>query len=226
MIENYVNNGFELIDEHKEEVFLKYHGLKFILTKEDIEGYKESLDFNSGLNNLPVECSVCGNNYREQMVRPLQQRPIHYFIRKSDIIFGASDSDQIYVKLGSASIQFKNYFRFNEHYLEYYKRIKFQIRKIIESEKGYIDIREILYDPITIKVFNINESNLIDSIKKSDKIIESCFFELSYLKQLPLGLMEEFTRLRKKKKKNLLNLIKEKTKMNFLYHLLIIIQIL
>lgn len=167
------------------------------------------------MQNRPNECSICGINYREQAVKSLDRRSRFLFREKRKAVFGKINDKEIYVTIGKASKHFKNFTRFNEQYVVFWKeRIRRPHLRFESKDKG-IDIGETLYNPVTIKVFNINEPNIEQAIKKSDQIIESCFFDLSYLKKIPLGIVEELPRYSKTQKREIFEYDKRVEGYNF-----------
>jgi len=53
---------------------------------------------------------------------------------------------------------------------------------------------EAIYRPITIRLYNVNSSTIEAAIKKTNPILETCLFGLSYLKGITLTLEEEWQR--------------------------------
>ena len=187
----YLTAGFELVDEHSEELFFKYRDLLFRITKEGITEYADSEEFRSTLEAAPVECSICSSTYREQIVQPLDLRRIRpHQLWERGFLFGDSGGDSLYVEISLASTQFVNYFLFDEAYIQLsLERMRMRRRFAkSNSDSKPLDIREQLYIPITIKVYNIPENSTDAALKYSSRVIESCLFELSYLSHITLGL--------------------------------------
>lgn len=191
----YLTAGLELVDEHSEELFFKYRDLLFRITKEGITEYADSEEFRSTLEVAPVECSICSSTYREQIVQPLDLRRIRpHQLWERGFLFGDSGGDSLYVEISLASTQFVNYFLFDEAYIQLsLERMRMRRRFAkSNSDSKPLDIREQLYIPITIKVYNIPENSTDAALKYSSRVIESCLFELSYLNHITLGLMNEW----------------------------------
>lgn len=185
----YINAGLEIIDEHPEELFFKYRDMRFHITKEDITEYANSAQFISTLEVAPVECGICSSTYREQMLQFIDRRRPYFGLRDKVFLFGNSDDGSLYVEIGYASKQFINFFRFDKTYLQ----LSFERLPIVSSHSSEMsDIRKRLYTPITIRVYNIPETITKAALARSSAIIESCLFELSYLKHLHVRLAEEW----------------------------------
>ena len=52
------------------------------------------------------------------------------------------------------------------------------------TTEDYININDLQRRPITIKVINFNAPDIETAVQKSDAIIESCLFQLSYMKHI------------------------------------------
>lgn len=193
MREYYTKTGFELTDEHPDELFFKYNAsdLNVRIGKEELESYCSFKKIENEFERKPVECGICSKKFREQMLDFTNSDQRRFFmIRDPNLIFGEKNDDSIYVEIGPASNDFINTYRFDEAYEQ---MNQFRFRRVGRG-KDYRDMQEILYHPITVKVFNINESNIDNAIKKSNPIIDSCLFTLSYLKNTVLRLEENFPR--------------------------------
>lgn len=179
--DHYSKAGFKLVDERPNELFFKYSGVTLRISEDDIMDYADSEDFRSTLETCPVECSMCSPTYREQMVYPLNTR---FSFPMNEFVFGDSSGDDLYVEIGLATMQFVNYFRFDKTILQ-----------LCQEKIGIVPSLDIqhLYRPPTIRVYNINEPSVEKALKRSNDIISSCLFRLSYLKNIPLGLAEEWS---------------------------------
>ncbi len=87
------------------------------ISEEEIQEYAEFIDIKSKFELKPVECSICSLNYREHI---LEKAGDHYltkiFIKRGvPITIDDPDSDS-YAEIGPASMNFINYFRFEDFY--------------------------------------------------------------------------------------------------------------
>ncbi len=187
----YIRIGFELIEEQESEMILRYRDNDWILTEEDI---KEYCDFHNNIQSdfqvLPTECSITSPNYRENVVVSIdvRRRPPSLYFRDREAIFGEVSSENIYASIGPASNLFLNYFRFNEDFFSRSGMVWSSYRQ--DDRKP--DIRDWVRKPLTIKVFNMSEKDVERAVIKSSKVFEDCLFQLAYLKNISLWIVEEW----------------------------------
>jgi hypothetical protein len=192
--EKYINTGFELVDEHEKELYFQYldSQVNIKITKEELAEYCEFKPKEISFNIAPVECSICSNNYREQKIDLTISDQRRFFINRDEIFsFGNKTDGKLYVEISPASSDFINYFRFDKAYLNLtthrYKR------KYLRKDPP-TSLNELLYRPITIKIYNINESTIEAAITKTNLTIDTCLFVLSYLKNIVFRLEEKWIR--------------------------------
>lgn len=187
--DGYVVAGMEVVDEGERQLILRYQNSTFLVSEEDIEEYAESEHLRLTATIAPGECGLVSADYREQVVQPLDPiRWRHLPPLEMGFVFGSPDEDDLYVTIGAPSAEFLNYFRFDPVYLEICLE---RMQRAPDSEKP-LDIRQGFYRLPTVQVHNINEKDSEAALKRSSSVIEYCFFELSYLKQLPVGLADEW----------------------------------
>lgn len=191
----YILSKFDLVDEHTKELFFKFRDSQFPIREEEIKEYQSSQ--NKNYIRQDNQFSICNSNYREQSILFFDFRDRNFFYRDREIIFGEKNSDNLFVEINKCSTDFFNYFRLDSEYYDLSRRMfgGAQQNKIkSELSKGNDRIIELFYRmPITIKVHNLNALNTNLAIDKSNKIIETCLFKLSYLKNLTLMLEDEYT---------------------------------
>lgn len=188
----YQNAGFELVDEHQTELFFRHQENQFYVAEEDIAEYANTADVVATLQAIPVECSVCGPIYREHVLEiPDLARRRFFAPRDRDIIFGEVNDSNVYVAVGQASPVFMNYFRFDENYM-FLSLERIRRTYLRSTANGKLDIREYLYRPPTIRVYNIQETTPEAALKRAIPIIDACLFELSYLRNLTFTLSESW----------------------------------
>ena len=196
--QGYIKVGFELVDEHGEELFFHFRSEQFKISKHDIDEYLHFFPKKADFETQPSECSIVSKNYREQIISSLHPRK-STILRFQNHQFGVQNGENLYVEVGECSDTFVNYFRFQEQYLEFYAdSMRFRARN--RNRETFAEIKDCLYRPLTIKVFNLKESNIKTSIQKSSDIIESCIFTLSSLRENPIELLDEWQIRRKRTK--------------------------
>jgi hypothetical protein len=196
--DGYINAGLELVDEHTHELFLKpsRRGDEIIrISQEEIAEYAEFEQLRSDFKVEPVECSMCSSTYREHIVdfsAELDRRRSFFFGDRL-FKFGEKDKNALYAEIGQASMLFINFFRFDEAYLQNcIERIQRQV--IRRGVNVSLEMRDLLYKPLTVRVHSIQATSIESVLRRSNSVIDSCLFELSYLKGLPLTLKEEWPR--------------------------------
>ena len=178
-IEEETASGFHLIIENN----------KVIITNEDIHEYQIFLNSKLDYHQTPVECSICSTNYREQVlisIEPTRFRPWMMPFRDSEHVFGVISEDNVYATIGESTTLFANFFRFDP-----------ELVRMSQRRRNLANQREITWDelirkPLTIKVYNLNDTTIQKAVNKSSKIIEDCLFELSYMKDYSLWLSDNW----------------------------------
>lgn len=193
--ERYITEGFELVEENQGELFFKYpkRDTRIIrISKEEISEYLEYENEQQIFKTEPVECSICSTIYREHMVDVLDYGEGSLLLLK-DIVFtfGEPYEGNIYAEIGPASNLFVNFFRFDKALKE------FSIRRLygLLSRRGtnkFIDMRDSLFKPQTIKIHNMQAPNIDAALRRSNLTIDACLFELSYLRGITLTLHERW----------------------------------
>lgn len=181
----FINLKFEIKNEEKEEIVFSIMSRNLKLTKENIENYIQSHKFISKLQNIPVESSICSLDYREQKVVFVDPRLEHHpYLRRNLIIFGEKLSGKPYIEIGIASNNYVNFFLENEELIKKFLRPHVKAESLFDS----------FYKPLTIKIFNMNKTNIRDAILYSNSIFEASLFELSYTNNFSLYLSDEISR--------------------------------
>lgn len=197
--EGYIKAGLEISDEQEKELYFKVPSneqVKIKISEKDIQEYAEFEDLRSSFKIEPVKCSMCSSNYREQVVK----RSYDLFKNeKRSFSFGESHETNLYVEISTASSNFVNFFRFEKPYLQKcLEKIESPLNKLKNHRNGkFLDI---VYKPQTIKIYNIQESSIDKAIERSNSVIDSCLFELSYLKDVTLYVQDKFSSFQQKDK--------------------------
>jgi len=199
MRDAYSQAGFA-VEEADHELIIQDEEREFRVLEEDIRTYAEQYELFADLVIAPAECSICSQDYREQVVMPVDPVamaiPMHRL--RDGIIFGDPNEEALYAETGPATDLFVNRLRFEEAYIELCKErmrrryLRERIRR--EDVEDDSDIRNYMYSPITLRVHNLGAPSVEIAIRKSSPIIEGCLFELSYLKGISLALSEEWPR--------------------------------
>lgn len=198
--QGYINANLELIDEHAEELYFNFRSDQFKISKSDIEEFAEFDNQKSEFETQPCECSVVSKNYREQIISGLHPRARMMGPRFWNYHFGVQGGENIYVEVGQCSDSFVNYFRFQEQYVDLCTDGPLRFRARNRNGETFAELKECLYRPLTIKIFNLKETSIKTAIQKSTDIIESCIFVLSSLKEYPIELLDEWPIRRRRTK--------------------------
>lgn len=186
LIKIFIKLNFEVKNEEKGEIVFSKGSANVKLTKENIENYIQSYEFISKLQNIPVESSICGLDYREQKVEFITPRMLRRpYLRQDSIIFGDKLSGKPYVEIGAATNDYVTFFLDNE------VLIKNFVRPYLRSENLF----ESFYKPLTIRIFNMNKTNIEDAIIYSNSKFEACLYELSYTNNYSLYITDEISRV-------------------------------
>jgi hypothetical protein len=181
--QGYISANLELVDEHAEVLFFNFRSDQFRISKTDIQEYAEFANLKADFETHPCECSIVSKNYREQIISNLHPRARMLGSRFWNYHFGVQDNENIYVEVGQCSDTFVNFFRFQEQYLEMCLDGPMRFRARNRNGEPFAEIKDSLYRPLTIKVYNLKEASIKAAIQKSNDIIESCIFTLSSLTQ-------------------------------------------
>jgi hypothetical protein len=192
---NYVDAGFELTDEHRTELFFRYPGMGEVpirVSEDDIKEYAACEALRPALEPLPVECSICGPDYREHMLDfPDAGRRRHLAMARDGVfVFGEPAADALYAEVGQASALFVNHFRFDEAFRQ---ASRDRIHRFYLPNASP-EMRDMLFRPLTVRVYNLQAPNVETALKHSTPIVDACLFELSYLTGITLVLAEEWPR--------------------------------
>lgn len=190
--QGYLKVNLELIDENNEELFFNFRSDQFKISKADIEEYTQFAAQKSNFETQPSECSIVSKNYREQIIANLHPKARIMGPRFWNFHFGVQDGENIYVEVGQCSDIFVNYFRLQEQYLDMCTDSLMRFRARTKNGETFAELKECLYRPLTIKVFNLKESSIKSATQKSNDIIENCIFTLSSLRENPIELLEEW----------------------------------
>ena len=192
--EKYLELNFELVDEHESELYFHWprRDLQIRISAQEINDFTISESIRADVRVAPVECSICSLNYREQVVDFYEYGTRRFFPFGDRPFVFKEKGKSLYVEVGLASNLFTNFFRFDEVFLSLsLERLR---RPLYRGRDRTIEVNDLLYRPITIRVQNIGASSIENAIKRSSQIIESCLFEISYLKGPTLMLVDEWPR--------------------------------
>jgi len=193
----YIHAGLKLEDEHHNELFFesprRARGT-IRVSEQEIREYAEFEQLRPTFEKSPTECSIVSTNYREHMVTPYDRRRF-FGSRDRVFVFGEPGSESLYAEVGPATKLFVNFFRFDEAYCQLsVDRMRRSYPGRSESETS--EMYNTLYKPLTIRVFNLQSSSAKTALKRSSSIIDTCLFELSYLRNETLRREEEWPRRR------------------------------
>jgi len=192
MIEKYSELGFKIIDVTDDGAIIENNNITYSLNSDDIQKYSELYDFLNSLEIKPNECSICNSSFREQAIGPLDRMgmSLHRLRHLGPFTFGDESSIHPIITIGEASPIFSYYFRFDADFIKYATRVRYSD----QDESGKLrDIRSLNSRlPPTIQINSINKNSVDDAINYSEEIIEDCFFQIAYLKKIPLQSINEW----------------------------------
>jgi hypothetical protein len=202
--DGYLKAGLALIDEHPNELFFKPSGEKskasLCITEQEINDYAEFEALRPSFRIIPTECGICSPDYREQLIGfpdPYRRRFLQQ--RINNFSFGDKESGGVYVEIDKASMEFINFFRFEDAYLQQsIERMRMDFEFGLDRKKK-LTFQEVIFKPLTIKVHNLHKPNAEAALEASLPIVDVCLFELPYLKNITLALEEEWPRRQPRK---------------------------
>ena len=160
----YVTLGMEFLEDDADNLYFSYEDLKYVVAKDDIEGYADFQERRKDFAPLPSTCSMCGTSYREHILAPTEPYAvIPLFPRDRVISFGTKSDEKTYVEIGPMSSDFFNFYRFDKDYMasyvrDYLRRGMFFGSVHFTKIKGAMDIRQpSLRNLRTIKVYNLSK---------------------------------------------------------------------
>ncbi len=182
----------------------------FQVPKEDIENYQHSFNFFDQEKLETVNCGICGPNYCELVIQPLNYDIGGIIFRTFNepdfggIIFGNPSDDSIYLELNRSSQYFIDFFRFNESYSTLsFRRLKAKMSSGRSLASTRIrEINSYIIHPFSIRIHNLGKESKTDAFEYSRSLAESCLFELAYLKRFSFKLLEEWPDKKKETKKD------------------------
>lgn len=192
----YRNLGLELVDEHQNELFFRHERgvTSFHIGEQEISDFMECENIRPSFQVKPVECSICSIQYREHPVNFSEYDRRRMFpFRERPYTFGAQVENALYAEISMASNLFVNYFRVDETIAQFSLE-RMRRPPVRDNRHNFIEMYDVLYRPLTIRVNNINAASIDNALKKSTSVIDNCLFELSYLKDITLSLEEELPR--------------------------------
>jgi len=159
----------------------------FTIDREEIQEYSEVLDQIGSVKIGPVETCILGNYMREQSVElsdPYRGRFFGLGDRERVIRFGDEEGGGPYVEIGAPSPVFRNFYRDKGKEFPYFQERL--VRRIgmarINSPNG------VFRGMLTARVVNLADEWTEKLLKISEEMIESCLFDLAYLKGITLEL--------------------------------------
>ena len=182
--ENYIRLDFELIDEHSNEFFLARDNCRLHIDENDIATYAETSEELANFEVQPNSCSIVSQNYREQLIQPLDFYRPPFFLhpnREEIITFGKPNDQEPYIELSHPTPTYLNKFRFDENLLEW---SLFYLKRKRMKDGDFIKFHDIAPRLTTIKSYNLNSTSIDKALENSDKLFYTALFELSYLRNI------------------------------------------
>lgn len=202
IINGYTKIGFNLTEDDQAGLGFQGEHDTFQVLTDDITTYADFIEKNNKYpyHCKPNQCGIINNEYREQLIESIDPRGIPLRILLEDeepFKFETIGREKYSIEIGFKSSDFFNFFRFHKIFLNSYLRSQRNLSEYFGDKKEYKDARANTKNLITIKVRNLACPSVDEAIAKSSRAIEACFFQLSYLKALPLWLVEEWPSVRR-----------------------------
>ena len=196
LAEGYSSLGLEVsLGEKGKSLLLKNSNNEFRVLEDDIAQYAVDSELFDSFETLPAECSICSTDIREQRIDYIGSYRYRYsaWMVRDDFTFGDRMGDVPFATITKASHLFLNYFRFNATFVQLsLRRMQGRHHLLQDRDSEKLDVRHYMYNPMTIRVENLQARSIELALRTSSAVIDGCLFELSYLQDLPLGLMEEW----------------------------------
>lgn len=99
--------GLIIADEHFKELFVKLtkaSAFSIKISEDEINQFQQLSDVMANVKHGPVETSIIGDNFREQLIDPIGRLRISpLFLSGTPIRFGAEGDEEVFVEIGAAS---------------------------------------------------------------------------------------------------------------------------
>ena len=195
----YEKAGFEVKDAGK-LLHLSSRGQEFHVVEEDIIEYAAHSAEWASYKSAPTETSMCSPQRREQLVNYVDPMRIRFRPGlREDVVFGDAENDQAHVVIGRATSRYLNYFRFDPGLSQilYDRYVVGRVGRFYiddEEEGDARDIRKYLPSLWTIRAEKLGQSSIEGAVAQSTPLLETCLFQLSYLKGIAMSVAEEWPR--------------------------------
>ena len=158
---------------------------------DEIKEFADVAEMLPDISQGPVETCMLGPTFREQWVEPMdpfQTRAIWIQERERNIRFGDEQNEQIYVEIGPPSALFRNFYRDKGGQFPFFQERL--LRRMGMSRPS--STSNVFRGLLTVKVYSVNEGWNDRTLKASEELIESCLFDLTYLKETSLELKDRW----------------------------------
>jgi hypothetical protein len=186
----YTEHGFRLVDEGSVELpFASGQSdiVRLNVSEEEIEEYRQVADELTTVRVVPVETSIVGANYREQLVDVGSSGVSLMALRNRPITFENKDGDGTTITIGRPSQVFFNFFRLR-------KESQAFLHSRLDRPGFRASMRDLFERLVTIKAF---VPAGFDARRRDEMtaLFESCLFEYAYLRSAPIQLQNEWPSL-------------------------------
>jgi hypothetical protein len=187
----YIENGFRLIDEGSVELLFAFglsDAVRLSIPEDEIREYQETVDKLTIVRVAPVETSIIGVNYREQLIySPASRVPI--LALRRTVKFENAEGDGTTIVIGPPSSAFFNFFRLSKDLARFLHarldRVTFGVPATMRNVFGRF---------ATIRITKPDTPNDLHT-DEATSLLESCLFEYSYLRSIPVQLQNEWPSL-------------------------------
>jgi len=184
--------GLVLADEHERELYVKLtksDSSMIVIPEQEITEFQTFLATLPTITNIPVETSIVGPDFREQLVEQIGTRTrfLPILPRDAPIKFQPQEGEGFSVEISAASPIFSNYFRFRKERKSFF--VDRMSRVFIPGRTP--TIQDIMPRMLTIKIkYDVPQD--VSHLVNLNGMLESCLFELSYMTNIHIELRNEW----------------------------------
>ena len=186
----HIEQGFRLIDEHQRELYFavgQTDRVRLFVSEEEIEEYRSVADQLTTLHVSPVETSIVGTTFREQLVQIVAPSRVPIFLFRDRPIRFVNEGSETVILAGPPSRMFVNFFRSRKGQSAF-------LRERLDRASigaGRATVKEVFDRLLTIRM-DAAEPLSEAQLSEITQLFESCLFELLYMRSTPIQLQDEW----------------------------------
>ena len=176
----HIEQGFRLIDEHQRELYFAVtERMRLFVSEEEIEEYRSVADQLATLHVSPVETSIVGTTFREQLIQIVGPLRVPIFSFRDRPIRFVNEAGETVILAGPPSPMFVNFFRSRKGQSAF-------LRERL-SGQGQATLKQVFDRLLTIRM-DAAEPLSEAQLSEITPLFESCLFELLYMRSTPIQL--------------------------------------